>query len=741
MNTLDALFSWFLATTVRGALLALVVLALRAALRRRLPARWRYASWLPMILVFVAPSLPQTRWSLENCFVRPAPPVVSVSLEKDTAIKAAPTFAVTTSLAPLAPTTSTTYAPKEASIVDRHHLLELGWLTGVVGMLVFMLTAYAFTMRRIRRGAVDSEPSVQNLLSGAARACGLRRLPRVLVSTEVRSPAVAGFFRPTLLLPAGFPGAFTENEAHLILLHELTHLKRYDLVQNWLFGVLQALHWCNPVLWLAFAKIREDREAACDAQVLNMAGGDQRAAYGHALLELGGVVASPGLSLGFVGIFERSSGMRARIRDIAVHRRSHPAWSALGVALVLALALVGATRAQNVGETPAQPAESAASSESESSEKISEIRHKLISITISEINFRKATVRDALNYLAYRSVQLDPAKKGIHISTDKAPASSLTKPITLSLSNIPLTEALRYVTELAGLRFKVDGHGVNLLPRDIQPEYTTTEWPWNAESKAALRYTDGSDLKECLLSNGILFPPGASYQISPDGKMLIVKNTDTAAFVLDEIIHPGPPMKPNSNVPNYINPIQNKLASIIIPKLDLRDATVSEVIDYLRVRSAQLDPAKEGVNLVLDLPLSAPAADPITVSRQNISLGDALKYVADVGNLKLVIESMAVKIVPPDYGRDIFFTRIWLVTPEMASAFGFKEQAPGKIKYVLAAKGVAFPPGTSVSYVEKSNRLIMTNNVENLDLLNSLLYPVAPAAKAEAPEAAEAQSK
>jgi beta-lactamase regulating signal transducer with metallopeptidase domain len=51
MNTLDVLFSWFTVATVRGTLLALGVLALQAVLRGRMPARWRYALWLPVVFV------------------------------------------------------------------------------------------------------------------------------------------------------------------------------------------------------------------------------------------------------------------------------------------------------------------------------------------------------------------------------------------------------------------------------------------------------------------------------------------------------------------------------------------------------------------------------------------------------------------------------------------------------------------------------------------------------------------
>ena len=109
--------------------------------------------------------------------------------------------------------------------------------------------------------------------------------------------------------------------------------------------MLQALHWFNPLLWLAFARMRADRETACDAQVLGTNMEDRRADYGHALLKLQSSGPHSGLSLAFVGIFERA-GMRSRIRAIATHRRPHPAWGMAAAFMIAALTLAGATRAQ-----------------------------------------------------------------------------------------------------------------------------------------------------------------------------------------------------------------------------------------------------------------------------------------------------------------------------------------------------------------------------------------------------------
>jgi len=53
-----------------------------------------------------------------------------------------------------------------------------------------------------------------------------------------------------------------------VILHKLLHLKHRDLWAGWLTAALRCLHWCDPLLWLAFDKADNDREALCDQRVL-----------------------------------------------------------------------------------------------------------------------------------------------------------------------------------------------------------------------------------------------------------------------------------------------------------------------------------------------------------------------------------------------------------------------------------------------------------------------------------------
>jgi peptidyl-prolyl cis-trans isomerase SurA len=340
MNTLNACFTWTLDATLRASLLAGAVLLIQAALSGRISARWRYALWLPVLFVLVVPVLPQSRWSAEHFF---ALKVQALDVPTDT-----DTLMVDLAPMPVADSSHAvgTRVSDPAASIDWRRVIVVTWLIGALGSIVGGASFYLATMRRIRLTAMPASPTLTALVQRLCGSVKLRRAPFVRVSPRVDSPAVAGLWRPVLLLPAAFERAFSEAETELVLKHELMHLKRHDLPVNALLCVLQALHWFNPLLWFAASRARQDRESACDAQVLASAERDCRNDYGHALLKVQAAYCPRGFSLGFVGIFEGSAAVHARIKAIAAYRRVHPLMGALAAALTIGLGIVGATRAQ-----------------------------------------------------------------------------------------------------------------------------------------------------------------------------------------------------------------------------------------------------------------------------------------------------------------------------------------------------------------------------------------------------------
>lgn len=352
MNILHSLTDWVASTSLRASMLVLVILALQTLARNHLPARWRYRLWLPALLVLLTPAFPESRWSLESLLHSASTPVTAALVEKPGI--SPPEFATEAAALPtdmlepsVAMATVAPDKPVRSSGISWSTVLGLTWAAGFACLLVGGQVSYQTAILKFRRQAMKTGGGWRDEVARLATELQLRQAPEILVSPAVPSPAVTGILRPILMLPAHFGRGLSEEESRLILKHELMHLKRGDLKINFLLCLLMAMHWFNPLLWLAFLRSRTDREAACDAQVLHQATAATRHAYGSALLKIESAFSSGSLSLGFVGIFQKGTAIRSRVRTLAESGATHPALPATVSALMVVMVFLGMTQAQS----------------------------------------------------------------------------------------------------------------------------------------------------------------------------------------------------------------------------------------------------------------------------------------------------------------------------------------------------------------------------------------------------------
>ena len=338
----------------QAAALALLVLAAQWILKQRLSARWRHNLWLLVLLRLIVPVTPQSPWSVFNFAPRVHSPFATVAVDE---VPLEPPLAVSHgSVATNAAKPQVTTAP----LVRWKLILASIWIGGVALLLARILLATAKLIASMRRMRTIDDEAVTALCDRCREELRITREVRLLVCDELAAPALMGVLRPKLLLPRNVMESFHPAELRLILLHELAHLKRHDVAINWLVALLQAIHWFNPVIWLAFARLRSDRELACDEMVLLAAGDADHAKYGHTIVKL--LQSLPKLpqshasvapsQAAAVGILERAHPMRRRITMIAQFPRRAKQWTILAALCMLALAGFGLTDAVRGEDSP-----------------------------------------------------------------------------------------------------------------------------------------------------------------------------------------------------------------------------------------------------------------------------------------------------------------------------------------------------------------------------------------------------
>ena len=112
----------------------------------------------------------------------------------------------------------------------------------------------------------------------------------VPATIEIRScpgllePGVVGLWRPILLLPTGILDSLTRCQFEALLAHELCHVRRRDNLLASIHMVVEATFWFHPLVWCIGARLVEERERACDEDVLQLGGEPQ--AYAEAILSV-----------------------------------------------------------------------------------------------------------------------------------------------------------------------------------------------------------------------------------------------------------------------------------------------------------------------------------------------------------------------------------------------------------------------------------------------------------------------
>ena len=186
------------------------------------------------------------------------------------------------------PIITQTFAPNPATSANPLQILipvaGMAWLAGIAIMLIYTAISYFLLRRKV------------------ATAVLLRK--NIYQSENVDSPFVLGIIKPKVYLPFRMDG---QNLEHVIA-HEESHIQRKD---HWWkpFGfVLLALHWFNPLMWLAYVLLCRDIELACDEKVIKEMDNENRADYTQALVACSvnrrSIAACP-LAFGEVGVKER----------------------------------------------------------------------------------------------------------------------------------------------------------------------------------------------------------------------------------------------------------------------------------------------------------------------------------------------------------------------------------------------------------------------------------------------------
>ena len=247
------------------------LLALGVQFLKRAPASTRYWFWLLAAVKLLVPSVLLV-WLVSD--IPPAAPTLSPpSLEPSTLGAQAldPGRPVYEILQPLL--LSPPPAAQPVSAIAHNELYCMLTLTWLAGFLFFVVRwargslSLAWTVKTSDGLVSSRETEILNRVRSRLR---LAQEVDLLVSAHVTEAGLWGVWRPTVLLPEGVANRLSDEELEAVILHELLHVKRRDNLAVLLQKAIFSLLWFYPPVWLIDRKLFEERERACDEEVLRI---------------------------------------------------------------------------------------------------------------------------------------------------------------------------------------------------------------------------------------------------------------------------------------------------------------------------------------------------------------------------------------------------------------------------------------------------------------------------------------
>lgn len=294
-------------------------------LARRASSKTRYGIWLlasvkftiPTVLFvqFLAPLHIHAPWPGEVFSSSSVRAVMEFPLTKDSG-------ASTVVIGRFEPNAKTA----EKSHAELYCILTLVWVLGCLYFLRLWWHRHCTMKARLREGERVLSGSAFETLHRVKNQLQEQRPVTLILSSDFSEPGVCGIRRPQLVLPKRVLEALTNQELEAILLHEIAHVRRHDnligLFQSWLGCVF----WFHPIIWLIDRQLLEERERACDEEVLSHTSDSKE--YLSSLLKV--LRSSLGEKLAGASLIT-GSNLKRRIDHMQSHvsRKSSVAWHRL----------------------------------------------------------------------------------------------------------------------------------------------------------------------------------------------------------------------------------------------------------------------------------------------------------------------------------------------------------------------------------------------------------------------------
>lgn len=263
---LTEIFKSVLLMSAVGGVLSTFLLCVKPITRKLFSPKWQYYIWLTVLIVMVLPvsfSLPKNTPDIPDIMTEQVQNVqtdIGMPLDNQNTIIEMPKQSEKFSI------------PKIELPQNIFYYSSCIWILGAIFIFFAKIIKYRLFLRAIHKNS-----SADTSLSGIPKRLKACR------TDMLDAPLIVGLIKPVLYLP---DTELSEDNLNYILMHELTHYKRHDLLYKWAVLTVKSIHWFNPFVYLVSKQIDLDCEVSCDAEVAGKLSKPEQDSYMNMILGL-----------------------------------------------------------------------------------------------------------------------------------------------------------------------------------------------------------------------------------------------------------------------------------------------------------------------------------------------------------------------------------------------------------------------------------------------------------------------
>jgi len=267
-----ALFLQVLELSIQASIIICLIFGLKLVFKKRLSPKWHYYIWLLIIVKLLIPIEIKSQMSIM--------PHVDLQEQYHASFDVV-TTAEEEILLLQDMTETNSIQNKELNLVHLIPILWLAVLTMLILYNIYIEVGFYFKQRTYKH-LTDS--TIEHILDKVKTDLNINRYIQVKVSEENTTPKIYSLINPCIIIDESTLIKADETMIYHLFLHELNHLKHYDLIINTFSIVVRCIYWFNPLIHMAMSHMREDREVACDTSVLEKLPQKDHRQYGYTLL-------------------------------------------------------------------------------------------------------------------------------------------------------------------------------------------------------------------------------------------------------------------------------------------------------------------------------------------------------------------------------------------------------------------------------------------------------------------------